>query len=133
MTVEESRTQIIEYWWKKAEESLASAERELEAGAYDFSINRLYYAAFYGVSALLLKKQLSFKKHAGVRAAFHQEITKRGFLENKWGKFYDQLFEDRQECDYIAFVAFDKTYTQEKLQQCKEFLVTLQQVFNETV
>ena len=43
---------MVEYWWEKAKKSLKSANREFEAGAYDFAINRLYYAAFYGVSAI---------------------------------------------------------------------------------
>jgi len=45
--------EVVRYWWTNAEESLASARRELEAGAYLFAINRIYYAAFYGVSAAL--------------------------------------------------------------------------------
>lgn len=46
----EARKDVVRYWWSKAEESLASAHRELEAGSYAFAVNRVYYAAFYGVS-----------------------------------------------------------------------------------
>lgn len=41
------RHEVVRYWWSKAEESLASARRELEAGSHLFAVNRLYYAAFY--------------------------------------------------------------------------------------
>jgi uncharacterized protein (UPF0332 family) len=51
MSTEEQRAEVIRYWWSQAEESLNSARRELEAGAYPFAINRLYYALFYGVTA----------------------------------------------------------------------------------
>lgn len=57
MSADEQRAEVIRYWWSQAEESLASARRELEAGAYAFAVNRLYYAAFYGVSAALLERQ----------------------------------------------------------------------------
>ncbi len=104
MNQDQPRSDVIRYWWSKAEESLASAQRECEAGAFAFAMNRIYYAAFYAVSAALLDRQTSFKKHSGVRAAFHREFIKSGMLDSDWGKFYDQLFEDRQEGDYVALI-----------------------------
>lgn len=44
MSSEEQRAEVVRYWWSKAKESLASARRELEAGAYAFAVNRLYAA-----------------------------------------------------------------------------------------
>jgi uncharacterized protein (UPF0332 family) len=88
-------------------------------------MNRLYYASFYAVSALLMDHELSFKKHSGVRAAFHQHFVKPGLLERKWGKLYDQLFEDRQEGDYVVFVSFEPDYVEAQLTQCFEFLKEL--------
>ena len=55
----EQRARVVRYWWDQAVESLASARRELEAGAYSFAINRLYYAVFYAASAALLERGLS--------------------------------------------------------------------------
>jgi len=118
MSTEEQRAEVVRYWWSKAEESLASARRELEAGAYTFAVNRLYYAAFYGVSAALLARHLAFKKHSGVRAAFQREFIKSGLLDVKWGKLYDQLFEDRQEGDYMALIWFEPEYVEFQLARC---------------
>jgi hypothetical protein len=109
---------------------LDSARREFEAGAYDFAINRLYYAAFYGVSAILLERKMSFKKYSGVRAYFHREFIKEGLIEVKWGRYYDKLFEDRQEGDYTAFIDFDKGYVSEQLELCEEFLKELKKLLN---
>jgi uncharacterized protein (UPF0332 family) len=122
MSTEEQRAEVVRYWWSKAEDSLASARRELEAQAYDFAVNRLYYAAFYAVSAALLERRLSFRKHTGVRATFHREFIKTGLLDVKWGKLYDQLFEDRQEGDYVALIAFDREYVEGQLTRCTQFL-----------
>ena len=113
---------MVKYWWEKAESSLNSAKREFKAGAYDFSVNRIYYSAFYAVSALLLEKDMSFKKHSGVRAFFHKKFIKEGLIDTKWGKFYDRLFEDRQEGDYTVFIDFEKDYVEEKIKLCEEFL-----------
>lgn len=125
MSTEEQRAEVVRYWWSKAEDSLASARRELEAQAYDFAVNRLHYAAFYAVSAALLERQLSFKKHTGVRATFHREFIKTGLLDVKWGKLYDQFFEDRQEGDYVALISFDQEYVEAQLAHCTQFLAEL--------
>lgn len=125
---EQQRSEVVNYWWDKAESSILSAQRELDAGAYIYSINRLYYALFYAVSAVLLEKDITFKKHSGVRAAFHRNIVKPGLMEIKWGKLYDQLFEDRHEGDYIALIEFNKSYVETRLKECKAFLTELKKV-----
>ena len=122
MSSNERRAEMVRYWWSKAEESLTSAQRELEAQSHSFAVNRLYYAMFYAVSAVVLKRKLSFKKHSGVRATFHREFIKTGLLDVKWGKLYDQLFEDRQEGDYIALIEFDRDYVEDQLARCTQFL-----------
>ena len=122
MNPEQQRADVVRYWWSKAQESLASAQREAEAGAFAFAMNRVYYAAFYSVSAALLDRQTSFKKHSGVRAAFHREFIKNDILDSSWGKFYDQLFEDRQEGDYVALIDFEREYVLNQLARCRDFL-----------
>jgi uncharacterized protein (UPF0332 family) len=47
MEKEEQHVTMVRYWWSKAEESVASAQREFDASSYTFAINRLYYAVFY--------------------------------------------------------------------------------------
>jgi uncharacterized protein (UPF0332 family) len=96
-----------------------------QPGPTTFAVNRLYYAAFYAVSAALLERQRSFRKHSGVRAAFHREFIRTGLLDVEWGKFYDRLFEDRQEGDYLALVSFEQNYIEAQLIRCAEFLENL--------
>jgi uncharacterized protein (UPF0332 family) len=130
MNNEEQRLKVVQYWWSKAEESLASAHREFKAEAHPFAMNRLYYAMFYGVSAALFERRLSFKKHSGVRSAFHREFIKTGLMDVKFGKLYDQLFEDRQEGDYIAFISFESDYVEFQLNQCGEFVDKLRSLLS---
>jgi uncharacterized protein (UPF0332 family) len=133
MTTDEQRDEIIRYWWSKAQESLVAAEREFNAKAYEFAVNRLYYAAFYAVSAALLKRNLTFRRHSGVRSAFHREFVKPGLLEKEWGRFYDQLITDRQEADYVALIEFDRDYVEFQLDRCAEFLHRLRASMDTTV
>ena len=118
----ENRIQAVQYWWNMAEESLQAARREYDAEAYSFAVNRIYYAVFYAASAALLDQQLAFAKQSGVRAAFHQHFVKQGLIDIEWGKFYDRLFEDRQEGDYLAFISFDQEYVETQLGNAEQFL-----------
>ena len=67
MTDQEKLREIIKYWFEKAQESLDAAQDEMAANRLSFAVNRIYYACFYAVSAVLLKKNLEFKKHSGVK------------------------------------------------------------------
>jgi len=108
-----------------AQASLQAARRELAASACAFAINRAYYALFYAVSALLLQEGRQFKRHSGVRTAFHRDLIRTGRVEKKYGDLYNQLFDDRQAGDYIALTEFDAEYVGGKIAACEEFLAHL--------
>jgi len=113
---------VIRYWTEKAEDSLEAAADELNAGRLSFSVNRIYYACFYIVSAVLFQENLRFKKHSGVRAAFHQHFVKQGLINLEYGQFYDEIFEARQRGDYIELVSFEKKQINEWLQKARGFV-----------
>ncbi len=50
----ENINRIINFWFDKATRSIIAAENELKNGNKDFCANRIYYAAFYAVSAARL-------------------------------------------------------------------------------
>ncbi len=114
--------ELVRYWWQKAERSLASAEYEYNMDSYDFAINRLYYSAFYAVSAWLIENGRSSKKHSGIRSFFHRDMINTGVLSKKWSKFYDRLFEDRTDSDYVPMTEFEDSYVQAQIKTCREFL-----------
>ena len=121
MTDEDRKKIIIKYWWDKENESLLSAERELEANSLSFAVNRLYYTLFYAVSAILLEKGFTFKKHSGFRACFHQHIIKKGIFKIEHGKLYDKLFTDRQEVDCLPLIEFNKKEVKNYLKSANYF------------
>jgi len=127
---EGSLDDVVRYWTEKAEESLASAVDELKAGRLSFSVNRVYYACFYIVSALLLKHRLKFKKHSGVRACFHKNFVKSGLISKEYGKFYDEVFEARQRGDYIELVKFEENDVKVWIEKAKDFLTLVKKLLN---
>jgi uncharacterized protein len=65
------------------------------------------------VSFKSYQKELKFKKHSGVRAAFHKNFVKTGLISQEYGQFYDEIFEARQRGDYIELVRFEKEQIEE--------------------
>lgn len=126
MSPDQAKQKIIFYWMEKAEEALASAQSELNAGRMTFAMNRAYYACFYAVSAVLLKLGKRFSKHSGVRSALHEHLIKTGKLSTELGKTYDRLFENRQEGDYFELVNFEKDQVEEGIRQSRAIVSAIQ-------
>jgi len=118
----EARKTLIGLWLGKADEALASAELELNAGHANFAVNRLYYACFYAVTALLLRDDKQFVRHSAVKAEFVRAYIKTGRLDVKWSRFYQKLFDDRQEGDYVPTATFEASDVSTYLQQAREFV-----------
>jgi uncharacterized protein (UPF0332 family) len=71
---------LISYRMERAHESLDEAEMILDSGRINAHVNRLYYACFYAVSALLLTRDFSTSKHGYLRSLMHREFVKTGII-----------------------------------------------------
>lgn len=101
------RQTLVSYRLKRARETIEEAKLLLDAGHVNACVNRLYYACFYAVSALLLTRGISTSRHAYVRALLHQDYVKPGHISEEMGRHFDLLFNSRQKGDYEDLVVFD--------------------------
>ena len=92
---------------QRATETLEDARILARAERWNACVNRLYYACFYAISALLVADGLSSSKHAGIRSLFNSQYVKPGKIPKDIARIYNDLFERRQEGDYIDFVNFE--------------------------
>jgi hypothetical protein len=104
MTKEERA--LIEYRMERARETLGEARIMFDAGRINTYVNRLYYACFYAVSALLLTRNFSTSKHSYLRSLMHREFVKTGLIPKDLSRHFDVLFDSRLEGDYADFVRF---------------------------
>jgi uncharacterized protein (UPF0332 family) len=125
MNEQQSRETLIQLWLQKAEEAMSSAKLELDAGHTNFAVNRLYYACFYAVTALLLKDTKQFARHSAVKSEFVHSYIKAGKIDIRWNGFYQKLFDDRQEVDYLPTIIFESADVLPRLHQAREFLDTV--------
>ena len=119
---------LVIYRLNRSDESLEEALILLKRDHVNTFVNRLYYACFYAVTALLLSKGLSSSKHSGVRALFHQNFVKNELITREMGKFYDKLFDTRQKGDYADLVYFDKKEVGSWFDEAKIFISSIKNI-----
>lgn len=100
---------LARYRVDRAKESLEAARLLFDQGHLHACVNRLYYACFYAISALLLLEGYSSPKHSGIRSLLHQKLVKPGIITVTAGQIYNKLFDTRQKADYLDLVEFDST------------------------
>lgn len=90
------KTELIGYRLKQAEETLQTA-RFLLQNRQDMQAiaNRLYYACFYSLLALLVEKEIGTSKHYGVISAFDRAFVKTGVFEKEDSKTVHEAFDVR--------------------------------------
>lgn len=80
-----------------------------EAGYWDNIANRLYYALFHAVSALLIHDGYGVGSHRGAVGAFGQHYVTTGIFTLEEGKHYSRLQGLREKADYnCAYNADEK-------------------------
>ncbi len=118
---QEERT-LAAYRMSRARETLEEAKVLFAAGHINAYVNRLYYACFYALSALLLTRGFSTSKHGYLRSLFHHEFVKTGLVAQEWGRHFDLLFSSRQEGDYADFAQFVAAEVEPWLERTRGFV-----------
>ena len=127
---EQSREALIQYRLERADETLKEVEILSNEAHYNAAANRLYYACFYAVTALLVANGHSTQSHAGAKTLLGLQFVSKGLLSNEYGKTFSRLFEIRHSGDYDDFVYCDKEMIDEYLPKAKEFVNAIKGLLN---
>lgn len=109
---DEERAALVAYRLEKATRTLRQAKASIPLGYWEMTANRLYYAAYYAVSALLLNSGMSVQTHNGINQMFGLHFIKTGILDKSFSSIYGRLFSlrdygdifDLEEHDVLPFV-----------------------------
>jgi uncharacterized protein (UPF0332 family) len=113
---------LIEYRLNKATETLQEIEIHLENGLFNTAINRLYYASYYAVTALLLYDDIKASTHSGVRQMLGLHFIKTGKISSDLGKVFTDLFDKRHASDYDDFISASREDVEDLLPLATEFI-----------
>lgn len=77
--------ELANYRIDKARNTLADAKTYFKEATPGSIVNRIYYAMFYAVNALLITDGKFSAKHSGVRSIFNKEFVKPGLVDMETG------------------------------------------------
>lgn len=97
---DEERNAIVESRIEKARRAYGEAKGVVALQYWDTIANRLYYAAYNAVTALLIAYGDMPQTHSGVIHLFGLRFIKTGLLPSEIGRLYHSLFSIRQTGDY---------------------------------
>ena len=105
---DEEKIDLVNYRFTKAKETLREFDIQVANELWTAAVNRLYYACFYAVSALLIDKSILVKTHSGVRQMLGLHFIATSIIYNDLGRFYTHIFDMRHTGDYDDYIYFDK-------------------------
>jgi uncharacterized protein (UPF0332 family) len=105
----------------KARRAIGAARALLERGDADFAIGRAYYAMFYTAEALLVERELRFRKHSGVQAAFGEHFAKPGLIDSKFHRYLLDAASKRLSGDYGVEILLESEDVLQTIEQAEEF------------
>jgi len=121
----------IQYKRDRAFEALDDIKKMLDNKMLSAAMNRIYYAGFYIVGALLLLDGFSTSKHRQLIGYFNKEYIKTGKVPVDIGEILDESYNNRVTADYHDFVDLTKTQVEEFYNQMKEFVGFIDQMIQD--
>ena len=122
---EDVRQNIVMYRMGKARQLLHDVDVLIENELWNSTINRMYYACFHAVSALLIKNGIEVKSHMGIRQAFGLHFVKAGKVSLEYGLIFSRIYDKRQSSDYDDFIDFTKEEVEKLYPQIKSFIMVI--------
>jgi uncharacterized protein (UPF0332 family) len=103
-----TKDELVRYRLQRAKDTLEDARILADNQRWNSAINRLYYASYYAVTALLLDADLNPSTHNGAKSNFTEHFVKTNRIDKEYGKIYSQLFTWRQKGDYDDLFDFSE-------------------------
>ena len=124
MSVEaDNKKMLAQYRLEQAGESLDEAKFLLSGKKSPRSIiNRVYYAMFYAILALLIYEPYSSSKHSGVLGYFNRRFIKAGVFDREMGRWVNKAFELRQRGDYREYFEVTRAQAAELVAKAGQFV-----------
>ncbi|MBR1683159.1 MAG: HEPN domain-containing protein [Bacteroidaceae bacterium] len=99
----DERQVIVSREMEKAQKTFDDMLFCAQEGKWEAAANRLYYALFHAMSALLINDGHYVKSHRGLMAMFGEHYIRPGIFDRKDGSLLSDLVIMRDNADYNCF------------------------------
>lgn len=100
---EEERETVVRLELEKAQTTLTEMDVLCQSKLWNAAANRMYYALFHAVSALLIHDGHIVKSHRGILVLFGQQYVRKGIFTKEDGALLSELIIMRDNADYNCF------------------------------
>ena len=107
---------------EKADRMLRAAEILSRENDPESAVGRAYYAMLHTAQALLRERNLTYRKHSGVHAAFGENFARTGLFDPKYHRWLLAAFNSRLKGDYDFDAVIDPGTASAVIEQAREFL-----------
>jgi uncharacterized protein (UPF0332 family) len=123
-----SKDDLIKYRLFRSKDTFDDAKILADKKKWNSTINRLYYASYYAVMALLLNSDLNPTTHNGAKSNFTEHFIKTGKIAKEYGKIYSQLFTWRQKRDYDDLFDFSEEKVMPYFEPVSKFMALIEEM-----
>lgn len=121
---------LIAYRLQRAHETLDEVPYHAKHEFYNTAVNRLYYACYYAVVALLVKYRIEATSHAGVKQMLGLHFVLTGKLSREQNRYFSILFERRHSSDYNDFAYSTAEEIAELQPKANAFIAAIEVLIN---
>ena len=125
------RTTLVTLELKKAYETFEEIEILTAANKWSGAANRLYYAVFHAINALLINDGHPVNTHKGAHAMFNLHYIKTGILPVEYGKLYNQLQTMREESDYNCVYDVEPEELLKRIEPARQLIKQIDVLINQ--
>jgi len=127
---EEERALVVSMEMEKAERTFAEKDILLQGKLWSNLANRLYYALFHAVSALLIHDGHEVGTHKGAVIRFHQYYVKTGVFTSEEGAFYSRMQFMRERADYNCYYDVTEAEITERIEHTQKLIEKIKNYIN---
>ena len=128
---DEDRDTIVKLRMQRAKETFAEVENIMAMGYWRTTANRLYYACYYAVNALLVKNGYTIHTHSGAINQLGLHFVTKGIISMEQGKLYRDLFEKRQISDYDEWISIEEADIIPLIKPAEKFIAEIEKLIKE--
>jgi len=126
----EERREYAKYRIESARKTFEAAKVLSENGFWNSAVNRLYYAVFYAVNALLVLNEIQTKSHSATKSQFSLHFVKTGRFDKKHGRLLSELFDWRQKGDYENMFDYNSDLVEPLFEPAVEMIELIEEEIN---
>ena len=116
---------------ERVTKTMIEMEVQRQNGLWGMVANRLYYALFHAVSALLIFDHHEVGTHRGAVNKFSLFYVKEGIFSLAEGKLYSQLQRLREDGDYNCSIDVDQMDVEDKIEPTRQLIDKIKQYIAE--